>query len=45
MELIETQFAARLGVGGAGDLIGELESAVASYPYQEGLWELLITAL
>ena len=45
MELTETQFAARLRLGGAGDLIGELESAVASYPYQEGLWELLITAL
>ena len=45
MELIETQFAARLRLGGAGDLIGELESAVATYPYQEGLWELLITAL
>jgi predicted ATPase/DNA-binding SARP family transcriptional activator len=45
MELIETQFAARLGLGGAGDLIGELESAVANYPYQEGLWELLVTAL
>ena len=45
MELIETQFAARLGLGGAGDLIGDLESAVATYPYQEGLWELLITAL
>ena len=45
MQLLETQFAARLGLGGAGDLIGELESAVATYPYQEGLWELLITAL
>jgi len=45
MELTETQFAARLRLGGAGDLIGQLESAVATYPYQEGLWELLITAL
>jgi predicted ATPase/DNA-binding SARP family transcriptional activator len=45
MELTETQFAARLRLGGAGDLIGDLESAVATYPYQEGLWELLITAL
>jgi predicted ATPase/DNA-binding SARP family transcriptional activator len=45
MELTETQFAARLRLGGAGDLIGELESAVATYAYQEGLWELLITAL
>jgi predicted ATPase/DNA-binding SARP family transcriptional activator len=45
MELIETQFAARLGLGGAGELIGELESEVGTYPYREGLWELLITAL
>ncbi len=45
MELTETQFAARVRLGGAGDLIGDLESAVATYPYQEGLWELLITAL
>ena len=26
-------------------MIGELEAAVATYPFQEGLWELLITAL
>ena len=26
-------------------MIGELEAAVADHPYQEGLWELLITAL
>ena len=26
-------------------VIGELEAAVATYPFQEGLWELLITAL
>ncbi len=44
IELTETQFAARLRLGGAGDLIGDLESAVATYPFQEGLWELLITA-
>ncbi len=45
LALIETRLAARLRLGGAGDLIGELESAVATYPYQEALWELLITAL
>jgi len=45
MELAETLFAARLSLGGAGDLIGDLESAVAESPYQEGLWELLMTAL
>ncbi len=44
MKLIETRLAALLGLGDAGDLIGELEAAVASYPYQEGLWALLITA-
>ena len=45
MALMETKFAAGLRLGGAGEEIGELESAVATYPYQEGLWELLITAL
>jgi predicted ATPase/DNA-binding SARP family transcriptional activator len=44
MELIETQFASRLDIGGAGELTGDLESAVATYPYRETLWELLITA-
>ena len=32
-------------LGDVADVIGELEAAVAAYPYQEGLWELLITAL
>ena len=45
MALMETRFAAHLGLGGAGEEISELESAVATYPYREGLWELLITAL
>jgi predicted ATPase/DNA-binding SARP family transcriptional activator len=45
VDLIQTHFAARLRLGGAGELIGELESAVAAHAYQEGLWELLITAL
>ena len=44
MTLLETQFAARSRLGDAGDVIGELEAAVATYPFQEGLWELLITA-
>jgi predicted ATPase/DNA-binding SARP family transcriptional activator len=43
MKLVETQFSARLQLGDV--VIGELEAAVASSPYQEGLWELLITAL
>ena len=45
MKLVETRLSARLRLGDAGDVIGELEAAVAAYPYQEGLWELLITAL
>jgi predicted ATPase/DNA-binding SARP family transcriptional activator len=45
MTLIETQFSARMRLGDAGDVIGELEAAVATHAYQEGLWELLITAL
>jgi predicted ATPase/DNA-binding SARP family transcriptional activator len=45
MKLIETELSARLRLGDVSDVIGELEAAVAAYPYQEGLWELLITAL
>ncbi len=45
MTLVETQFLARLRLGDVGDVIGELEAAVATYPFQESLWELLITAL
>ena len=43
--LLEVRFWARLELGGAGSVIGELEGAVAEYPFHEGLWELLITAL
>jgi predicted ATPase/DNA-binding SARP family transcriptional activator len=45
MKLVEIQFSARLRLGAVGEVIGELEAAVATYPFQEGLWELLITAL
>src|SRR6201999_3502554 len=45
MKLIETHFSARLRLGDRGDVIGELEAAVEGYPYQESLWELLITSL
>jgi predicted ATPase/DNA-binding SARP family transcriptional activator len=45
MKLLEIQFAARLRLGDVGDVIGELETAVATYPFQESLGELLITAL
>jgi predicted ATPase/DNA-binding SARP family transcriptional activator len=43
MTLVECRFSARLRLGDA--VIGELEAAVATSPYQEGLWELLIAAL
>jgi predicted ATPase/DNA-binding SARP family transcriptional activator len=43
INLIETQFSARLQLGEA--VIDGLEAAVATHPYQERLWELLITAL
>ena len=45
MQLLETGCSARLRLGEAGEVIGELEAAVAAYPYQESLWVLLITAL
>ena len=44
-ELLETQYSSRLRLGEAGDVVGELEAEVSALPYQEGLWELLITAL
>ena len=43
--LLEVSFWARLQLGAAGGVIGELEGAVASHPFQEGLWELLVAAL
>ena len=43
MQLMETCFAARLRLG--EDVIGELDAVVATAPYREELWELLITAL
>jgi predicted ATPase/DNA-binding SARP family transcriptional activator len=43
MKLVEVQFSARLRLG--DEVIAELEAAVARWPYQEGLWELLINAL
>jgi predicted ATPase/DNA-binding SARP family transcriptional activator len=45
MSLVEAQFSARLQLGDVGDIIGGLEAAVATDPFQEHLWELLITAL
>jgi predicted ATPase/DNA-binding SARP family transcriptional activator len=45
MKLLESHFSARVRLGDVGDMIGELEAAVARYPFHEGLWELLIAAL
>jgi predicted ATPase/DNA-binding SARP family transcriptional activator len=45
MTLLEIQFGARLRLGELGEVVGELEAAVASHPFRESLWELLITAL
>ncbi len=44
-KLIETRASACLRLGDVGTLIGELEEAVATYPFHEGLCELLITGL
>jgi predicted ATPase/DNA-binding SARP family transcriptional activator len=43
--LVETRMAARLHLGAFDDVVGELEAAVTTDPFQEGLWELLMTAL
>jgi predicted ATPase/DNA-binding SARP family transcriptional activator len=43
--LVETELAARLELGGPGEVIGDLEAVVRELPFQEGLWALLITAL
>ncbi len=45
MQLVETWCAARLRFSDPGDVIGDLEVAVAEHPYQETLWVLLITSL
>jgi predicted ATPase/DNA-binding SARP family transcriptional activator len=43
--LLEIQLWARLQLGDVVGVVGELEAAVAAFPYRESLWELLITAL
>ena len=45
VRLTEDHLAARLDLGGAGELVGELEALVAIHPLREELWKLLITAL
>jgi predicted ATPase/DNA-binding SARP family transcriptional activator len=44
MSLLEIHFGARLRLGEVTEVVGELEAAVAVHPFQESLWELLITA-
>ena len=43
--LVEDQLAARLELGAAGDVTGELEALVRVHPQREGLWALLMVAL
>ncbi len=43
--LIEDQLAARVDLGAAGEVIGELEGVVSVHPLREGLWALLMVAL
>jgi predicted ATPase/DNA-binding SARP family transcriptional activator len=43
--LIEDQLAARLDLGGAGDVVAELEGLLSRHPLRERLWVSLITAL
>ena len=45
LQLTEDGLAARLALGAAGELVGELEALVAAHPLREGLWTLLVTAL
>ena len=45
LRLTEDELAARLALGAAGELVGELEALVAEHPLREGLWALLVTAL
>jgi predicted ATPase/DNA-binding SARP family transcriptional activator len=45
LHLVEDQFAARLELGAAGEVTGELEALVATHPLRERMWELLVTAL
>ena len=45
LRLTEEHLAARVDLGAAGELVGELEALVGDHPLREGLWTLLITAL
>src|SRR4051812_11009478 len=43
--LSEDGFAARLDLGAAGDVVGDLDRLVNEHPEREGLWSLLMIAL
>lgn len=43
--LIEDRVAARLDLGAAGDLVGELGELVEAHPLRERFWAMLMTAL
>lgn len=43
--LIEDRLAAQLDLGGASEVVAELEALVSSHPLRERLWASLITAL
>ena len=45
LRLKEHQLVARMDLGAAGEVVGELEALVALHPLRERLWALLITAL
>ncbi len=45
LDLSEVHIAARLDLGAAGDVVGELEALVRAHPAREELWALLMVAL
>ncbi|MGD9526951.1 AfsR/SARP family transcriptional regulator [Pseudonocardia sp.] len=45
LQMVEDELAARLALGAAGEVTGELEALVAVHPLRERLWSMLVTAL
>jgi len=45
VRLLEDHLRARMDLGAAGEVVGELEELVALHPLRESVWGLLITAL
>ena len=43
--LLEDALAARVELGGGGELVGDLEALVAEHPWREGFWVSLVLAL